>query len=502
MKSNSQSYSINGMFTISSATSALEVTLPGTLSLDGEESVLHVWFSEEMNSDAFEIIKKKLYDKEIVIGTLENQKKVTLLNCALIGTSYSGYLGTGVSVHLKLRPGYVIIGQRDYSPYEESISNVAFVFDDSGALLDHSSFGIIYRIPPDEISSLLSIKSFGGIPFEGADPVLAYWTGKKEIFSAGTSIGKISAFSLPSITEDLEGMSIKKKAVIEVEFHDLQSVRGLDTELRKLLRFFETIIGCPQNIVELKIVESDTPYRESGVHLNMHSRHYGNSKMRKSSIRDVLINPSDDQEGFSRLLSGWLLKEDIRGMARSRFSDMWSKTGNYDEDRLVGAANMFDLLPNDAIPSDTELEECLENSLRKSMEDFKKLPPSQNKDKILSGLRRLNRPTLKEKIRFRSQVISGHIRDFILGIDRVTDAAVDLRNMYVHGSTSSSAKEMKLKRSIRFLTDTLEFVFCASDLIESGWNIEQWPGRQELTSHPFSGYLCSYSERLAKFDGG
>ena len=502
MKSNSQSYSINGMFTISSATSALEVTLPGTLSLDVEEIVLHVWSNEEMNPGALEIIKNKLYGTEKVIGILENQKMASLMDCALIETSLSWHLGASESVHLKLRPRYVIIGQREYTPSEQSISHTEFVIDHSGVFLDHSSFGIIPGIPLDQISSLLSIKSFSHIPFERSCPVLTYWTGEKGIFSAYTSMGRISAFSVPSFIENMEGISVNKKVVIEVEFHVLQSVRGLDTELCKLLRFFDTVIGRPQKIVELKIVECDTPNRDSDLHLSMHPRKSGNSEMREASIRDVLINPSDGQEGFSHLLSEWLLKEDIWGLARSRFSAMWSKTGNYDEDRLVGAANMFDLLPDDAVPSDTELEECLESSLRKIMEDFKKLPPSQNKDKILSGLRRLNRPTLKEKIRFRSQVISGHIRDSISGIDRVTDAAVDLRNMYVHGSTSSSAKEMKLKRSIRFLTDTLEFVFGASDLIESGWNIESWSGRKERTSHPFSGYLCSYSERLAKFDEG
>lgn len=80
------------------------------------------------------------------------------------------------------------------------------------------------------------------------------------------------------------------------------------------------------------------------------------------------------------------------------------------------------------------------------------------------------------------------------------DAAVDLRNMCVHGSTLSSTSRERLQGpAIVFLTDTLEFVFCVSDLVESGWDIETWHREQKSTNHPFAAYLRSYLEEPAVF---
>jgi hypothetical protein len=48
-----------------------------------------------------------------------------------------------------------------------------------------------------------------------------------------------------------------------------------------------------------------------------------------------------------------------------------------------------------------------------------------------------------------------------------------------------------------FFTDTLEFVFATSELIEAGWDIEAWYKPGTTMSHLFAGYRINYAENLA-----
>jgi hypothetical protein len=58
-------------------------------------------------------------------------------------------------------------------------------------------------------------------------------------------------------------------------------------------------------------------------------------------------------------------------------------------------------------------------------------------------------------------------------ITMVTDEAVNCRNYYVHGGEPRLDYNREFGAVI-FFTDTLEFVFAASDLIEAGWDFQAW----------------------------
>jgi hypothetical protein len=47
-----------------------------------------------------------------------------------------------------------------------------------------------------------------------------------------------------------------------------------------------------------------------------------------------------------------------------------------------------------------------------------------------------------------------------------------------------------------FFVDTLDFVFGASDLIDSGWDIESWSQIPTSGSHPFGHYRLGYVTNL------
>ena len=80
-------------------------------------------------------------------------------------------------------------------------------------------------------------------------------------------------------------------------------------------------------------------------------------------------------------------------------------------------------------------------------------------------------------------------------LDTVADEAVNLRNVYVHSSKSRINSEL-LWQLFPYLTDTLEFIFFASDFVEAGWNISDWCRKDKLMGHPFHGYLVKYNDNL------
>ena len=70
------------------------------------------------------------------------------------------------------------------------------------------------------------------------------------------------------------------------------------------------------------------------------------------------------------------------------------------------------------------------------------------------------------------------------------------RNFYVHGTSTKADYARHVDAAIH-LTDALEFVFGASDLIDAGWDMKTWLKRGSTLSHPFARFVFNYAERLA-----
>ena len=126
---------------------------------------------------------------------------------------------------------------------------------------------------------------------------------------------------------------------------------------------------------------------------------------------------------------------------------------------------------------------------------FKKLPESYERNSVLSALGRIGKATLKHKTRHRGQIIMDAFGGRPAELPFVLDAAVDCRNHYVHG-TPSRIDYSKDSDVVVFLTNTLEFVFGASELVEAGWDIQRFAGRGSTMTHPYGSYLVTYKSNL------
>ena len=162
---------------------------------------------------------------------------------------------------------------------------------------------------------------------------------------------------------------------------------------------------------------------------------------------------------------------------------------------------MFDILPASAVPVDVILPPELLDARVRGRELFRALPDTPERNSVLNALGRIGKSNLKGKIRHRAGPIVNVLGDRFRDLLNVVDEAVDCRNHYVHGTFPSYDYADNFFETVAFFTDTLEFVFGASDLMESRWDIGEWSRRGSSLSHRFGAYCASYQERLAKLRG-
>jgi hypothetical protein len=133
----------------------------------------------------------------------------------------------------------------------------------------------------------------------------------------------------------------------------------------------------------------------------------------------------------------------------------------------------------------------MEDARTKARILFKALPVSPERDSVLGVLGRLGQASLKQKVRSRAAVVTQRAGAKFPELELV----VDCRNHFVHGSGTKIDYKENFDL-VTFFTDTLEFVFASSDLIDCGWNATLWSQKMSTLSHPFDRFLKSYDAAL------
>ena len=138
----------------------------------------------------------------------------------------------------------------------------------------------------------------------------------------------------------------------------------------------------------------------------------------------------------------------------------------------------------------TEIPDELAQVCKDTVKALKKLPKDDDRDSVIMALRRVGAPSLRKKILARAAVVRSR---FVLDdLEEVLRLAVLSRNYFVHGG-GERLDYAGIEPFTAFLTETLEFVFAAAELIECGWDGAAWKRKPHTGSHWFSRYLSGYS---------
>lgn len=456
----------------------------GELNLKGRSTTLN------LHSDKyFDVLEEK-----DILGEFLDRSKVSLINCIRQKSTRR----SDDYYHAELFPHFVIFGPTHIKSDDQIIHQFSFTIDDASTVFyDYDAFGIVLNSRPH--MERIAEEHNGRRPLKiGEDPHIFYFNGKFEIFSVKTIVGKVSASHRISYKfPGPNGINLKNKIKFNVELSSPKKIEEVTVFIHDFLRFLEVVAGRPQNISDLQFL---LPARDDrpvilDVYWCMPPRRSTKSESPAPHPAGVLMQEIFKPGEFGNVLKNWIERNETWRNARIRFSTAFAFQREYCIDRLVGAANMFDILPTSAYPNSVSLGSELIHARDEARGLFNSLENSPERNSILNALGRIGKLTLKNKVRARAAVIIDTYGERFSELELVLYQAVDCRNYYVHG-TQGKFDYATNHAQVSFFTNTLEFVFAAADFIECGWDIVAWEKQGPMHAHPFAQYLETYEWEL------
>ena len=464
-------------------------SIAGELKLEGPKSRLCLYDSHFFNARAL--------DDASIHGVLRDLTKVSLLDCVSLQSSeHGGPKEKRYVAHLF--PNYVVLGEKYLRSTEKVITSAEFLIGDAATLFyDFDAFGTVVNAKA-HIEQLVKANRVNREIPVGSNPIIQYFTGKHQIVTAKTEIGHVSAsHRMRHGMGGPEGVAIKNEIWISVEFGKKRSFHEALRDLYRLVRFLEVVIGRQQNVPRLRMrrgplaseniyeVACSHPWRRKG------------KGFEKPHPGDMLLDPVREGRTFGSVLRNWLRMDEERLVARNRFASSFAQGSSFNVDRTIAVANAFDILPASAVPSDVPLDAGLLAAKAHCRQVFKSLPSSPERDSILNALGRIGKSSLKRKVRHRVEYITKAVGERLPELVMVADEAVNCRNYYVHGGVARLNYQEEYIVST-FLTESLEFIFSGSELIEAGWDIRSWKETHSGISHPIGRYILNYKPQLER----
>jgi hypothetical protein len=434
-----------------------------------------------------------------ITGILHDLTKVTLIHCVTpkVPGHVSGPKGT--YYFAKVFAHFVVTGEHFIKPKDQAISGAVIYLDDAKRLFDDmEAFGEVFIDAQPIVEEIMRRETNRTIKKSGPNAHILYYTGKDEIVVSETPFGRISIEHRPNVrSTGNKGRILQDEVAVSLDFDTMLTFSDAIDRVGKIAEYLGLLVGRPQNLTALymEIQKEESTGQLLKVDWTMYGGRRSEAEAEKPSSYDVLIDATRQPSEFASVLRAWLERQKEWGSARWRFFNSFADQKSYSIDRLVASANMFDILPPTAVPSDNPLSPELEQARASSRDLFKKLQVTPERASVLGCLGRLGKSSLKRKIRHRVMFLIDHASEAFPELILVTDEAVNCRNYYVHGSDGSFDYNKNFD-TVVFFTDTLEFVFAASDLIEAGWNFKHWLKQGTSMSHPFGRYKVVYQNSL------
>ena len=457
----------------------------GTVTLAGRRTSLSVWSDDQINVSS----------NSTITGILDDLTYVSLIGCRIRSQDN---IGKGVQRRYKclLSPQCVVFGSRHFSDGENDVRQISFTLEHAVALFDDTdAYGTIQN-NSEAIKILDQIENPGRSISVGDWNWASYYTGKRTVFSSDTTIGTISADHSPVFSlGDASNFGLTKKTDINIEFDEPLTVVESLYKMGRVLQFMDLVVGHSQNVSEISI-HTDDPFHTADVYSPSYAEYSASQEEDAPSLLTILIDPVNNANSFSSVLRVWLERDSEWHTARTRLSRAWGEN-IYNYDRIIAAANVFDILPSDVYGSNAALSEDLADAIEKARLVFQRLPESDERSDMLGYLGRIGGWRLRKKIEHRAKIITNIIGNLFPEMEVVIKEAVILRHFYVHGAPSRLDSDQKVEL-LSFLSNSLEFIFFASDLVDAGWDIWEWYRKPKLLGHPFHNYLACYQENLRK----
>lgn len=475
-----------GTFSLSGGPAAV-----GELRLAGASTNLR------LHSDKF---LHRVEDGSSLIGTTYDGDHVTLIGCMSPGSGHSSRKDGSIRYHADVFPHYVAVGDRHLNPAEECITGIHFTTTDLKTLFyDFDAFSHVIDARPI-IDTLLEETRRHRPVEKGEWPQVYYFTGKDRIVEVGTVVGKISVNHRPRASMGgPSGFYMKNRIAVSIEPYSPLTFDAAIDRMYEVCGFLSFAAGRAQGIERIDVCTNEVT---DGIPqmMRIHQSHRQKAKdveHHRPHPGDVPLNPIGRRAEFDTVLADWLRRHSDWRLARGQYLRCLRNGNRYGVERLVAAANMFDILPTSAFPASLPLDADLASTRDACARLLRRHPVSPDRNSVLSALGRLGQLSLPKKVAHRVSVVEEGVGARFVDLQFVTNTAVKCRNYFVHGS-AGDLDFSRIEPLVPFLTDALEFTFAASDLIEAGWDARRLASDAMGWGHSFARFRSSYDKSLSE----
>lgn len=435
--------------------------IPGEIKVDQNKgtSKLTLWDAGDIDIYRNTTVPSTLHG--VVLDNRGNQF-VSLYDCSVRGRM----IGGPASIYrINVTFSYVAFGLAELGQEDPIVTAAQFPFN--GFELSHPFSGGFHSViqPDDTLRAEIerSVKDYMDDSFRlGKFPVIGVFDGaESDLAISETVLGNIE-INARSVTIPSGDPLIKNGPFIKLKFTEPVSLSDAYRRLSTIRNFVGLILGSSPRITEFNVeswVDSKIP---SSFDVLTPRDRLDLIRARKISIFMSLLDHIARKEEFIYVTKTWLNRNEDghRNDGNTRFFQHFGKT-IYNVDRLIGAVNMFDLLPPD--------EKRFSNG-------------------------KMIRSSAKLIMKKAEPILESVGENNLQNLDSVIQFAVDCRNHYVHGKAAKV--NYRAGRTITFLTESMEFIYGVSELLECGWDIRSWLDNDRGGGHPFGHYLRNYDNSL------
>lgn len=404
-----------------------------------------------------------------IYGKSHTGQPISLLNCySPRQTQHQG--GEGLNCSCDLFSHTMILGDEHVFPEKTLFDSISLTVGNPLKLLrDTESFGYVHS-PKEALINALNEQEFTPHFDLENRPAIAYFNGDFEIFSQYTKLGHVTASNSISyrMFGSAEGVQLKNKIVITIDFSVPCKLDDAFKSASLLSFFLRFISGQGLYFKDIELKKLGDKHFEYKVH---HSHHnWGEEKDFDSYYSDPLVNVVN--ENFGSILKQWFDREERENVRLCFYNTFFSDT--YSSQRLISAANMFDIFPQTTEGLKKQLSPNTQAQIKslklRISTDFKSLPEIKNS--LFQSIGFLDRKSLKDRILERVNIIRpklvGHMR--AVDFEFVVKYGVKCRNYFVHGSIDKNLSPEQCFQFQSFFIDVFEYIYAVSELIECGWN--------------------------------
>jgi hypothetical protein len=470
----------------------------GALNLDGPNTKLDIF------SDDFLHLKDD--EMNCVRGVSKEGVSISAVYCVPLTMSGSASYHGKHKRYMTLQPNYVVLGAHYLEPEADVITSISFTFTEANHLFcELGTFGHIigeHRLSFGQLREILrGVKRAPKHRRRGGRLELYYQWDRGPIIEASCNAGTITVWNATSGRfPSSDGLELRNRARVTCSFTTPLNLEAALRVVWQIMSLFELVTQSCQNVEEVTLEHKDA---EEHSQLRLHLIHREPEKVQSVMPTDALVNGGLHEDEFSTVLTQWMDSAELRRTARQRFIEGFRCNYRYRIERLIGAANAFDLLPaSDFIKQGSlpdEVEELLKTFERQVKTASKMSEPVNDyRERMLNNLALVRGLNLRNKVLQRWATVPASIASRLPAMPEAIAHSIRARNFFVHGSPLPMATEAVYALS-SFFTDTLEFVFGISELCECGWDTERW-AKEHYSFSRYKSYISNFPEYMKRVD--